>query len=118
MRIDNVTRGTELANSARAARSFWSRLVGLLGRSSLKPGEALLIEPCKSVHTFFMRFTSDVVYLDKSHRVVKAVSALRPFRMSMGAKGAHAVIELPSGTIVSTQLAVGDELAFESTAAA
>ena len=118
MRIDNVTRGTELANSARAARSYWARLVGLLGRSSLKPGEALLIEPCNSVHTFFMRFAIDVVYLDKSHRVVKAVSALRPFRMSMGAKGAHAVIELPSGTIASTQLAVGDELAFESTAAA
>ena len=118
MRIHNVTQGTELASSARAARSYWLRLVGLLGRSSLEPGEALLIEPCNSVHTFFMRFTIDVVYLDKSHRVVKAVSALRPFRMSMGAKGAHAVIELPSGTIAGTQLAVGDELAFESAAAA
>ena len=117
MRIHNVTRGKELANSARAARSYWARLVGLLGRSSLKPGEALLIEPCSSVHTFFMRFTIDVVYLDRSHRVVKAVSALRPFRMSMGAKGAHAVIELPSGTVASTQLAVGDELAFESATA-
>ena len=118
MRIHNVTRDTELANSARAARSYWPRLVGLLGRSSLKPGEALLIEPCSSVHTFFMRFTIDVVYLDSSHRVVKAVSALRPFRMSMGGKGAHAVIELPSGTIASTHLAVGDEIAFESTTAA
>lgn len=118
MRIDNVTRGTELANLVQAAHSYWARLVGLLGRSSLKQGEALLIEPCNSVHTLFMRFAIDVVYLDKSHRVVKAVSALRPFRVSMGAKGAHAVIELPSGTIASTQLAVGDELAFESAAAA
>ena len=107
-----------MANTARAARSYWARLVGLLGRSSLEPGEALLIEPCNSVHTFFMRFTIDVVYLDKSQRVVKAVSALWPFRMSTGAKGAHAVIELPSGVLASTHTAVGDELAFESATAA
>ncbi len=113
MRIHNVTQGTELASAARTARAFWPRLVGLLGRSSLQPGEALVLEPSSSVHTFFMRFTIDVVYLDRSSRVVKAVSALRPFRISVGPRGARSVIELPSGTIAITRSAVGDELAFE-----
>ena len=60
MRIHNVTQGTELASAARTARAFWPRLVGLLGHSSLQPGEALVLEPSSSVHTFFMRFTIDV----------------------------------------------------------
>lgn len=114
MHIHNVTQGTEVANAARAARSYWSRLAGLLGRGSLRPGEALLIEPCSSVHTAFMRFTIDVVYLDRAQRVVKVVSRLKPFRASAARNGAHAVLELPSGTIERTGISVGDELAFES----
>ncbi len=113
MRIRNVTRGTELANAARTARASWPRLVGLLGRSSLQPGEALVLEPSSSVHTFSMHFTIDVVYLDRSSRIVKAVSALRPFRISVGPRGARSVIEHPSGTIAATRSVVGDELVFE-----
>ena len=114
MQIRNVTRGSELARQARLARGFWSRLIGLLGRSSLQPGEALVLEPGSSVHTAFMRFAIDVVYLDRSRRVVKVVSALQPFRMSGVLRGVRSVIELPSGTIVATNTAVGDELAFDS----
>ncbi|MCH7811450.1 MAG: DUF192 domain-containing protein [Chloroflexi bacterium] len=114
MRIRNVTQGTEVASEARTARSHWSRLVGLLGRGSLRPGEALLIEPCSSVHTAFMRFTIDVIYLDRAQRVVKVVPRLKPFRASGARNGAHAVLELPSGTIERTGTSVGDELAFES----
>ena len=114
MRIRNLTRATELASSARPARSFWLRLVGLLGRSSLEPGEALVLQPCSSIHTAFMRFAIDVLYLDRSGRVVKAVPSLRPFRMSGVLRGGDAVIELPSGVIATTGTAVGDELVFES----
>ena len=114
MRIHNATRGTELASSARAARSFWSRLIGLMGRSSLGSGEALVLEPCNAIHTAFMRFAIDVLYVDRSGRVVKAVSTLKPFRVSSVVRGARAVIELPSGAIANTGTAVGDELAFES----
>ncbi|MGB2694596.1 MAG: DUF192 domain-containing protein [Dehalococcoidia bacterium] len=113
MHIRNTTRGTELASSARAARSMWSRMVGLLGRSSLGPGEALLIEPCGSVHTAFMRFAIDVLYLDSANRVVKVVPRLRPFRVSGAASRTHAVIELPTGVIDGTATAVGDELTFD-----
>ncbi len=114
MKIRNVTRGTVLASEARAAKSYWSRLVGLLGRASLKPGEGLLIEPCSSVHTAFMRFAIDVVTVDQSGKVVKLVSDLKPFRMSGMVRGKHAVIELPSGTIIDTETAVGDQISFDA----
>ena len=115
LRITNATRGTELAREARAARSFWSRLVGLLGRSQLSPGEGLMLERCNSIHTAFMRFAIDAVYVDRSGRVLKTVSDLKPFRVSGVLRGGWSVIELPTGTIASTGTAAGDELHFETT---
>ena len=112
MRITNSTRGSELATQARRANTFLARLVGLLGRSSLTPGEALLIEPCSSVHTAFMRFTIDVVFVDKDGRVVKITPNMRPFRVRGVFKASCSVIELPKGTIEATRTAPGDELAF------
>ncbi|MCH8009235.1 MAG: DUF192 domain-containing protein, partial [Chloroflexi bacterium] len=82
MRITNETRDTLLADRAFEARGFWPRLVGLLRRSSLEPGEALLLDPCTSVHTAFMRFAIDVVYLDRGGKVVKVSPHLKPFRAS------------------------------------
>ena len=114
MRIANQSKGTQLASDARMARSLISRGVGLLGKRSLPEGEALIIDPCGSVHTAFMRFAIDVLYVDKSLRVVKAVSNLKPFRMSAVLHGRCSVIELPSGIITATNTARGDQLAFES----
>jgi uncharacterized membrane protein (UPF0127 family) len=114
MRIYNVTRDAELADEGFAARNVWARTVGLLGRSGLKAGEALLIEPCSSIHTAFMRFTIDVLYLDRAGQVVKTVGCLKPFRLSAKWSGARSVIELPSGVIAATGTEVGDQLAFES----
>ena len=113
MRIYNATRGAELADKAFAARNVWARTVGLLGRAGLKPGEALLIEPCSSIHTAFMRFTIDVLYFDRAGQVVKTVGCLKPFRLSAKWSGARSVIELPSGVIAATGTEVGDQLAFE-----
>ena len=112
MRITNSTRGSELARQARRADTFLTRLVGLLGRSSLNPGEALLIQPCSSVHTAFMRFTIDVVYIDKEGKVVKTAPNMRPFRVGGVFKPSCSVIELPKGTIEATRTAPGDEIAF------
>lgn len=113
MKIRNTTRGTELASAAWTAHSPVSRLRGLLGRSGLEPGEALVLDPCSSVHTAFMRFAIDVVYLDRFKRVVKAVSQLKPYRVSGVLRGARSVVELPSGVIEETGTVVGDELVFE-----
>jgi uncharacterized membrane protein (UPF0127 family) len=114
VRIRNATRGTQLASEAQRARGFVPRLVGLLGRSSLREEEALVLDPCSSVHTAFMRFPIDVVYVDRAGQVIKVVSHLKPFRMSGVLRGRCSVIELPSGTIASTGTAPGDQLSFES----
>ncbi len=114
MRIKNETRDTLLADRAFEARGFWPRLVGLLGRSSLEPGEALLLDPCTSVHTAFMRFAIDVVYLDRGGNVVKLSPNLKPFRMSGVLRGGRSVIELPTGVIESTRTVPGDQINFES----
>jgi uncharacterized membrane protein (UPF0127 family) len=111
--ILNVTRGAELAGQAWRAAGPWSRFVGLLGRESLADGEALHIVPCKSVHTHFMRFPIDVLYLDRKHRVVKAVPNMSPFRFSWGTRGAHSVVELPAGAIAATGTTKGDVVRFE-----
>ena len=113
MRITNETKGTELANNVRVARGVWSRTVGLLGKSSLNPGEGLVIEPCTSVHTAFMRFAIDVLYVDRARKVVKGVANLKPFRVSGVMSGRCSVVELPSGTIAASSTAAGDQLAFE-----
>jgi uncharacterized membrane protein (UPF0127 family) len=81
---------------AQVADSFWSRGRGLLGRSALAPQQGLLIRPCSSVHTFFMRFAIDVVYLDREWRVTKVAADLKPWRLSWG-RGANMVLELPAG---------------------
>ena len=68
--IENVTRKISLAERARVADNFWTRLRGLIGVRSLPDGEGMVIKPCNSVHCMFMSIPIDVVYVDKQHRVV------------------------------------------------
>jgi uncharacterized protein len=108
----NETKATELAAEVRVARSVWARFWGLMGRRELPPGHGLLISPCSSVHTFFMRFPIDVIYLDRAGRVVKVVDGMKPWRMDLGGSGAHSVLELNAGVTAGRSLEVGDLLAF------
>ena len=114
MRIQNQTRGTELASKATAARTFLSRFRGLMLRASLPPGEALVLEPCSSIHTALMRFAIDVVYADRAGHVVKVRPHVKPFRVSAVGRGGYATIELPSGTVEQTGTLPGDQLIFQA----
>jgi uncharacterized protein len=109
--VVNRARGTVLATHLEVAGSAAERTKGLLGRDGLAPGEGLWIVPCESVHTFFMRFAIDLVYLDRKNRVKKVRSAVGPWRVS-GCLSAHSVLELPRGTIRNTLTEVGDALEF------
>lgn len=80
----------------RVARSFGARLVGLLGRGALAPEQALLLVPCDNVHTFFMRFAIDVVFVDRDGVVLAVVPRLAPWRVA-AARRAHACLELAAG---------------------
>ena len=111
LEIRNLTRDSEVAARVRPADRAWSRLVGLLGRRRLARDEGLLLTPCSSIHTFFMLFPIDILYLNRERVVVKAVSALRPFRLSGCLRGGHATLELPAGIIEASGTQVGDRLA-------
>lgn len=115
MKVVNVVReGAEpnLVAKARVATSMWSRFWGLLGRGSLPSQEGLLIDPCNSVHTFFMRFPIDVLFLDEDDRVLKISSELRPFRVAFG-RGARRVLEIAAGRAASVGVLVGDKMTFQ-----
>jgi uncharacterized protein len=86
------------------------RMRGLLGRRDLPRGEGILLRPAASVHTFFMRFPIDVVFLDREQVVVGIEPRLRPWRTA-GRRGAQAVLELAAGESERRGLAVGDALA-------
>lgn len=102
-----------LVAEAHVASSLWARFWGLMGKAGLAEGEALLIEPCYSVHTMFMRFAIDVVYLDREHRILKISEHLRPFRTS-ACRGARSVIEMPAGAAPAAGLAVGEVLRIQA----
>jgi len=114
MQAVNTSKRTVLAERLREARTPWSRLVGLLNRNHLPEGEGLLIVPCSSVHTFFMRFPIDVAFLDRKGRVLKVFMSVPPFRLLLGGPGARMALELPSGTLARTSTVPGDQLLFES----
>jgi uncharacterized membrane protein (UPF0127 family) len=117
MKVWNRTRGVLLGERIRSATESASRREGLLKRTGLEPGEGLWIAPCEAVHCFFMKFTIDVVFIDKKRRVVKLAPGLKPWRVA-GSLRAHSVIELREGTIAATGTAVGDQLEFEEAEAA
>lgn len=112
----NQRNGNVVASNIREANTFFTRLKGLLGRRSLKEDHGLWIIPCKSIHTVGMRFSIDVVFVDKKSRVKKLVSGLKPNRMCRSMKGVHSVIELPEGTIDKADIKRGDRLLIEENA--
>jgi uncharacterized protein len=107
--VRNLTRDVVLADAAEVADTSAKRRTGLLKHEGLKPGDGLWIVPCESVHSFFMKFTIDVLYLDRKHKVKKVRPEMVPWRMS-ACLTAHSVLELPAGTIARTGTAVGDQL--------
>lgn len=98
---------------AGVAETTMSRMVGLLGRSSLEQGDGLVIGSCRMVHTCFMRFPIDVLFLDTAGEVVTAVTALPPFRLAWGGWRARTTIELPAGTLQREQVSPGTFVSIE-----
>lgn len=116
LRISNPVRQSVLGDRIGVADTTLTRFVGLLGRSSLAPGHGLLIRPSNGVHTLWMRFTIDVLLLDREHRVLSAYGSLRPFRITSINWKAASALELPAGTIAATNTQLGDQLQLASAA--
>ena len=101
--------GTIVCDRCTVADHALRRMKGLLGRDGLEPGEGLLLRPASAVHTYFMRFPIDVVFLDDALVVVAVSDSVDPWR-ARSQRGAKAVLELPAGESARRGLAVGDRL--------
>ena len=103
----NATRGAAIATTVEKADTPASRSKGLLGRESLPEGEALWIVPCPMIHTFFMKFPIDVLFLDADLKVRKVIEDMRPWRLSPWVLSARSVLELQGGALKGA-VRVGD----------
>ena len=112
MRLINQTRGTILAEEVIFANTSVKRLKGLLGNKSFLDGQALIIKPCNCVHTLFMRFAIDVLFVDKNNKVISSLNKLEPFRFSRIYWKSQVVVELPQGKLNSSLTQNGDSLQF------
>jgi uncharacterized protein len=101
--------GTVACERCTVANTMWSRMRGLLGKGSLQSGVGLLIRPAPSIHTFFMRFPIDVVFLSRQGEVLKVAERVPPWR-ARSCRHAYAVLELAAGEAGRRGIAVGDRL--------
>lgn len=106
----NVSKQTAIAKHLMEADSFLMRLRGLMFTPSLPEGRALIITPCSSVHTFFMRYPIDAIFLDNSFTVIRTCPDMKTWRLSPVVKNARHAVELPAGTIKKLRIEEGDRL--------
>lgn len=108
--LENQTRDLRLASEVQCAFSITSRLIGLLGRSSLPKDTALWLKPCDSIHTWFMKFSIDVIFVDQNLVVKKIVRDLKPWKLLWPVRQAHSVFELNAGSLLAESVQEGDQL--------
>ncbi len=111
MKAVNLTTGIEIADNVVSACSVLKRMKGLLGRKEMAVGEAMLIAPCKGIHTIGMRFAIDVLFLDSSRCVVGIRRRLLPNRITPVFRKAACVLELPAGALEVSPVDLGDQIA-------
>ncbi|MGF7185891.1 hypothetical protein GGQ84_001984 [Desulfitispora alkaliphila] len=109
-KVINVTKNKTLGWNFERADSFFTRLKGLIGRTELPTGSGLIIKPCNSIHTFFMKFPIDVIFLDEKGRALKLQEKVTPRKVILPVKNATCVLEMPTGCINNTNTVVGDQL--------
>jgi uncharacterized protein len=113
--VRNLTSGCVVVARLEGALDSATRKKGLLGRDRLEAGSGLVIAPCGGIHTCFMRFAIDVVFVARDGRVVKVSHAVKPWRLAL-AVAAFCVIELPANTAVACATRAGDRLELFSAA--
>lgn len=100
---------TLLVPNAKLAATLFEKMKGLLGTKELKKNEGLLIPDCKQVHTYFMNYPIDVLFLDSEYKILKK-QTLEPWKISPWIYKSKAVLELPKGFAEQKQLQEGDKL--------
>lgn len=108
--LGNKSTNVKLVENLEVAKTFWSRGKGLLGRKVLAQDQALWIHRCNSIHTCFMQFSIDCVFVDKNLKVKAIYQDVKPWRLVSPVWGASSVIEMASGTSSKLKISVGDQL--------
>ena len=114
-KLYHVERELVLVENLMMATTFICRLRGLMFTSELLPGEGLFLSPCNSVHTFFMRYPLDVLFLDGQMQILQCLSCIQPNRISLLVRGARHAVELPAGKIKQYGISAGDNLLISET---
>jgi uncharacterized membrane protein (UPF0127 family) len=112
VRVENATRGTEVAGRSRVARGMVQRTLGLHLLPRLQPGEGLLLPSSTMIDTTFMGYPIDLVFLNRERRVTRVVHEMKPWRMVISANGGRDCLELPAGAAAASRTEVGDQLIF------
>ncbi len=107
--------GKGIANRVEIAMTFTKRLIGLMGRSTMADEQGLYFPGCGSIHTFGMKLSIDVLFLDKDMRITKMISSLKPNRAAFAPLSTRHTLELACGTLRKHELCVGDEIALIET---
>ena len=105
--------GEVIATRVELALSAQARRVGLLGRESLSPAAALVLAPCFAIHTAFMRFPIDVLFVDRFGCALRGIDGLKPWRTAASTQ-AYAVIEMAAGMLERHGIVAGDRLLLEN----
>jgi uncharacterized membrane protein (UPF0127 family) len=113
MRLVYAGKGNILAEQVMNAYTFFRRLKGLMFTKSLPSGCCLHIRPCRSVHTFFMKYTIDILYLDAQYNIIGVEANLKPGKIGAIYPNSVSVIELPEGAIQQNGIQIGQAVWFE-----
>ncbi|MCF7870476.1 MAG: DUF192 domain-containing protein [Candidatus Omnitrophica bacterium] len=108
-KIINETKQIDLVNSAQVASGFFLRLLGLMFKKKIGPEQALIFYRAPSIHTFFMRFPIDIIFLDQEMKVKRLIQGLKPWRFVV-CRGAQITIELPPAKISQVKAQIGDKI--------
>jgi uncharacterized membrane protein (UPF0127 family) len=109
VKIKNKRTNEVILEKVYVADTFFERLKGLMGKKGLEPGEALLIKPCSSVHSFHMKFLFDVAFFDKNNKMVHVIHSMKPLKTSPVIRKSKFAIET-SGDYLKTKLQADDEI--------
>ena len=113
MKVYNSSRNNLIADDVKVANNFFTRSVGLLSKKTISDNEGLIIKPCCSIHTFFMKFSIDVLFVNKKDEVVALYENVKPWRILPIHLKSDYVIELSAGQISNKNICKGDIIRVE-----
>ncbi|RKQ33297.1 DUF192 domain-containing protein [Oceanobacillus halophilus] len=113
MQLINVNTDQMIADDVKSAYTFMSRFKGLMMKKSIAENAGLHISPCSSIHTFFMKFSIDIIYLNQNNEIVGIEESLEPGKIGKRFADAKSVIELPAGTHKRTSTVIGQKVALQ-----